>query len=256
MAWVRIHDDALSHPKLLPLFNARDPLHLWMWGLTYAQRHLTDGAISDEILPKNARKAADILVARGLWIRQESGYFIHDFLDWNDSKEAVRAKQELAKHRQKRWYDKAADGSARRVPNASPNASHQRVTNGVPNGEPNQTKPNQYPNPTDSGAPTRPTRYGRIDLHRWQLDALIASLGPHAADFDLDAWVLNLSALADAQGLVIDKRTLWPWVQSQLREEVGRRGLAVATPVDTADRFGKQTSRLLQAVANIAAQEV
>jgi hypothetical protein len=56
-------------------------------------------------------------------------------------------------------------------------------------------------------------------LHRWQLDALIASLGPHATDFDLDAWVMALSKLADERLLVLDRKTLWPWVQAELKAE-------------------------------------
>ena len=81
--------------------------------------------------------------------------------------------------------------------------------------------------PTESSS-TRPRTFGRIDLHRWQTEALIASLGPLAADFDLDAWILGLSALADERRLVLDRKTLWPWVQSELRAECERRGLAVA----------------------------
>lgn len=95
----------------------------------------------------------------------------------------------------------------------------------------------------------RPTTFGRITLHRWQLDALITALGPHADGFALDEWVHGLSGLADQRGLVLDRRTLWPWVQAELRAECERRGLSVAS--GEAQSFGKQTSRLLQAVANL-----
>lgn len=74
-----------------------------------------------------------------------------------------------------------------------------------------------------------PRRFGRITLHRWQLEELIAILGPNAASFDLDEWVSGLSALADAQSAVLpDRNAVWQWVQSALREECQKRGLAVA----------------------------
>jgi hypothetical protein len=100
----------------------------------------------------------------------------------------------------------------------------------------------------------RPRTYGRITLHRWQLESLIAALGPHADGFDLDAWVLDLSALADRRQLVLDRQTLWPWVQAELRAECQRRGLAVASS-ETSPQLGKQSTRLLTAIQNIARTE-
>lgn len=101
-----------------------------------------------------------------------------------------------------------------------------------------------------AASPPRPRTFGRIDLHRWQLDSLIAMLGPHAATFDLDAWVLELSQAADRQGLVLTKQTLWPWVQAQLRDECQRRGLPMAVASE-APALGKQSARLIAAVANL-----
>ena len=78
----------------------------------------------------------------------------------------------------------------------------------------------------------RGTQHGRIYLHRWQLERLIDVLGPHAPDFDLDAWVLSLSALSESQGLVLPKANVWPWVQVELEKEIQRRGLvAVGEPI-------------------------
>lgn len=74
----------------------------------------------------------------------------------------------------------------------------------------------------------RPRSFGRIDLHRWQIDALVSALGAHAESFALDEWLLSLSERSIRDALVLDKSSLWPWVQKQFTEECRRRGLAIA----------------------------
>ena len=82
--------------------------------------------------------------------------------------------------------------------------------------------------------PTRGKQHGRIFLHRWQLESLIDTLGPHAEAFGLDAWVGGLTALADGQGVTLPKARVWDWVQAELVKEIQARGLPIAsteTPV-------------------------
>jgi hypothetical protein len=97
MAWVRIHDAAMSHPKLVGLSDKA--FRLWVWGLSYAQQHLTDGAIVTEAIPPRMKRAADDLVQKALWQKQGEGFQIHDYLDWNDSKETILAKRDGARNR-------------------------------------------------------------------------------------------------------------------------------------------------------------
>jgi len=99
MAWVRIHDGALSHPKVVGIFDPRRPFDLWLWGLSYTQTHLTDGHLPSEAIPRGVSKATGVLIARGLWEPFERGFRIHDYLDWNDSKEYVTSVRQLAKAR-------------------------------------------------------------------------------------------------------------------------------------------------------------
>lgn len=107
MAWVRIHDAALTHPKIVGFFDPRRPFDLWVWGLSYSQAHLTDGVLPAEALPRGCGKAATRLVLRGLWDALETGgYRIHDFLDWNDSRETIRAKREGARNRLQSYREK------------------------------------------------------------------------------------------------------------------------------------------------------
>jgi hypothetical protein len=66
----------------------------------------------------------------------------------------------------------------------------------------------------------------RIFLHRWQFDALIATLGPHSDDFLLDVWLDDLNHRIAGQALPRDP---WKFVQSELHAEIARRGLSVAS---------------------------
>jgi len=76
---------------------------------------------------------------------------------------------------------------------------------------------------TSNSVARGPKQAGRIFLHRWQLDALINTLGPHAEDFGLDEWLDELSRSA---GVLPTDR--WAWVQGHLEAEVKRRGLSVS----------------------------
>lgn len=97
MAWVRIHDGAMTHPKVLRL-NDR-AFRLWVWGLTYAQQHLTDGWLPALAIPGVLTKGIKDVIAVNLWATIDTGYQIHDYLDWNDSRETVTKKRTEAKDR-------------------------------------------------------------------------------------------------------------------------------------------------------------
>lgn len=105
MAWVRIHDAAMTHPKIVGLSDKA--FRLWVWGLSYAQQHLTDGHITAEAIPPRISRAVPDLLEKRLWTAQGSNFAIHDYLAWNDSRETVLekregAKQRLQAHREKR----------------------------------------------------------------------------------------------------------------------------------------------------------
>jgi hypothetical protein len=101
VSWVRLHDGALSHPKLVGLIDWKNPFCLWIWGLSYCQTHLTDGLIPLAALPNFvAVRTASRLVSGGLWHKADGGGFsVHDYLNWNDSKELVTRKRAEAKAR-------------------------------------------------------------------------------------------------------------------------------------------------------------
>lgn len=93
MGWVRIDDQFTDHPKVLEA----GPQGGWLYvcGLTYAARYLTDGFIPDAAVAKlsalpRPERIAEELVRSGLWERAERGFRIHDYLVYNPSAEKVR----------------------------------------------------------------------------------------------------------------------------------------------------------------------
>lgn len=112
MSWVRIHDAALTHPKMTGLVSLSHPFTLWVWGLSYCQTHLTDGLIPRRAVPATCKRAIAGLIERGLWEAHDVGFKVHDYLDWNDSRESVLTKRASLKERVTRSRDRARNAPA------------------------------------------------------------------------------------------------------------------------------------------------
>jgi hypothetical protein len=116
MAWGRLDDGIIDHPKFaalaatvgLKLIERIAAVGLWTKGNAYCAKHLTDGFIPRVMVPslasvppRLAYKLAEALVAArgrsefGLWEHVEDGYQVHDWQDWNRSKERVTAIRSL-----------------------------------------------------------------------------------------------------------------------------------------------------------------
>jgi hypothetical protein len=107
MPWVRLDENALDHPKIGGLPDGA--FRLWVQGLAYCQKFLTDGYISDLAVRglrsfSPTRKA--LLVAAVLWELSETGVNVHDFLDWNESREHVLAARLFARERVRKAREK------------------------------------------------------------------------------------------------------------------------------------------------------
>ncbi len=95
MAWVKLDDQFFSHPKVQRA--GRDARDLYLAGLTYCARGRTDGAIPQEALRLLAamadidgwQTAAAKLVEVGLWEPTQGGYMVHDYLDYNPTRERI-----------------------------------------------------------------------------------------------------------------------------------------------------------------------
>jgi hypothetical protein len=89
-------DNFTDHPKVDALSDSAFRLHVA--GLCYCAKHLTDGHVPADrvgrLVPRFRRSALDELMERRLWLPADAGYSIHDYLDWNDSREHVIAQRE------------------------------------------------------------------------------------------------------------------------------------------------------------------
>ena len=99
MAWLRIDDTVPEHRKML----AAGPAACWLWvcGIAYCQRQLTDGFIPELALSMigvtgaaRAKKLAEVLVEAGLFEAVDGGYRVHDYHDHNASKDEALARKE------------------------------------------------------------------------------------------------------------------------------------------------------------------
>jgi hypothetical protein len=176
MPWFRLDDSFDTHPKVITAGN--EAVGLYIRCGTYAARHLTDGFVPrDTVLLYGSPALADALVRVKLWHRARGGWTIHDYLDYNPSREAVENERKAAAERQKRWRDarkrpgrdlnatrkNTGDMPVDNPENADPhditagqNTSRRRVTNGVTNGVTNTTP--TRPAPKEAGREGHPTR--------------------------------------------------------------------------------------------------
>jgi hypothetical protein len=174
MAWIRIDDHFDEHPKLAkagPLGWA-----LWMAGLAYCNRNLTDGFIpwaiarrlvnweflgEDDGDPRGRKVYSvsitcgmagddvtnalviDRLVDAGLWVEVDGGFQIHDYDQYQPSKEQVQAERAANAKRQADWKARRADG------NKGGNSVSNAVSNGV-NNRPLTSPPTPTPTPSKS----------------------------------------------------------------------------------------------------------
>lgn len=128
MAWVRIDDHIDEHPKI----QAAGPLGLALFvsGLAYCNRNRTDGFIPASkaavlLGPSGAGQVIAALVAAGLWRRVDGGFWVHDYLDYQLSREQIEKERSRTAQRQ----------AAFRLSHS--NAHSNAVTNGVSNAQSN-----------------------------------------------------------------------------------------------------------------------
>lgn len=102
--WARLDDALIDHQKIfdagavLGKNGAALALAIYAVGLMYANKHLTDGFLSEAVV-KNFRHVDDPLRVAGaltkvaLFDKVIGGFKIHDFHDYNPSAGAVKKRQ-------------------------------------------------------------------------------------------------------------------------------------------------------------------
>lgn len=107
MPYATFDDKFADHPKVAGLSDAAFRLHVS--GILYCARHLTDGLMPADEVPRLVRKfrpaSLKELLDRGVWRDVLGGaYAIHDYLDWNLSREAVLKRRDDARNAaRRRW---------------------------------------------------------------------------------------------------------------------------------------------------------
>lgn len=115
VSWVRLDDGFPEHPKVERAgFKAA---WLYVCGLAYASRQLTNGIVPRERIGKLAglqgeRKLAERLVDVGLWREHPDGYEIHDYCKHQRSRERVLKDRDESRRRMAEWRKAQAEGRA------------------------------------------------------------------------------------------------------------------------------------------------
>lgn len=124
MAYARIDDGIIDHPKVLEA--GEDARDLFIIGVIWCNKHLTDGRIPKAALgvlsqKKTAKRNAEALVRVGLWYDHGDHWQVHDYLDWNPSREEVEKQraasaERMRKSRARRRGDRATNATVAAQP--------------------------------------------------------------------------------------------------------------------------------------------
>jgi hypothetical protein len=114
MTWARVDDRFFSHPKVVGTSLAARGL--WITALSWSSSMETDGRIPASVLqvfsPYDPDPLTNELVARGLWERTEDGFRVHDFLDWNPSRETLTARRQAVVARVRDYRERKRTSNA------------------------------------------------------------------------------------------------------------------------------------------------
>jgi hypothetical protein len=180
MPWVRFDDRFPSHRKIRRLSDAAFRLHVS--AIHWCAEHLTDGHVPDDELELVSDvadpKAAVAELERRLWLRQDDGWLIHDYLEYQPSAEKVRADRDAKKDRQDRWRGKARDAVGDASQGESQDASRDASQDATPypsrpvpegRGAPPSTRCAKHVDNSDP-PPCNRCKEARLSRERYDLD--------------------------------------------------------------------------------------
>ena len=118
MTWVKLDDQLHAHPKVMRAWNARPAaLGLHLLALSHCGAYMTDGFIEEAFVAMKLPRKGDrdktvaTLIEVGLWERADGGYRIHDFLDYNRSKEQVEGRRRTDSVRKRGGFRTESNGN-------------------------------------------------------------------------------------------------------------------------------------------------
>ena len=108
--WIKICDTMTEHPKIVEA----GPYAGWLYlcGITYASRNLTDGFIPAALVRRlsdvpDPKAEAARLVEVGLWIKVDGGFQVHDYAEYQRTNAEVENIRAAATERQRRRRSKS-----------------------------------------------------------------------------------------------------------------------------------------------------
>lgn len=239
MAWIRLDDDYIYHPKFTVL--SAQAFRLWHEGMAYCRKMLTDG-----LIPRAAMKTfrytgrsavAELTTPIGdgiapLWEPHDIGFKVHDYLVWNRSREQELKDREDAKDRAHVSRTNRARNGVR-APHGTGHVLNRKKEEG------SVLKKEEEKNSVS--ASKRPIFTGqRFAVFEWQLEGLERLLGAYFEDFDLHAWFFDLDARVVKAGQLVPQRDNGAWLLAQTETEAKRRGLPMATTAPVRDHAAER----------------
>ena len=110
MPYLMMDDNFADHPKIDGLSDGAFRLHVA--AMLYAAKHLTDGYVPPERVPRLTPrfKASQVteLIKAGVWVQHDTGHKIHDYLDWNKPRTWWLKQRADAAERQRKSREKKA----------------------------------------------------------------------------------------------------------------------------------------------------
>ncbi len=160
MALARIDTGFLRNPKIVAV--GKDGTLLQLAGILYCSDGLTDGFIPKKAVPilgasamvRSASRTAALLVAAGLWEESGDGYRIHDFLQYQPSRDAALSRRTSRAEAGRRGGQAKALANAKQTLEQLPsNSSSKTVAKGLANATAFATTP---PAPSPLSPPQTP----------------------------------------------------------------------------------------------------
>ncbi len=153
MSWAKLDDQFHAHRKAMKAWRGHPrALGLHMLAMSYCAGHLTDGLVDDEFVEEKvpAKRERELttaaLVDADLWAREDGGWRIHDWLEFNPSRADTLDKR----HKE---ADRKARGRAKQAQSCPPNV---RADTGEVSARTNSAVRADNSDPSDGPDPTRP----------------------------------------------------------------------------------------------------
>ncbi len=180
MTWARLDDSMGDHPKIVGLSDRAFRAHIL--AILYSAKHLTDGHIPSAYVKQvTTQNALRQLVDSGVWTANGTGYVIHDYAEYQPSRDHVLGEREKVKRRVHKWRERNA------VTNADTNA----VTNALVTPPPLTSRSSTPTEVVDRGIDSPGRRTLQKRLQQILPDSIIDGLTASQAELVAAAWKEN-----------------------------------------------------------------